>query len=607
MIASMGSARQFMNGRLPSTWVWNPCWTYIVLNPGIQPGQLEDNFPGFIHNFYYDAERESITMYLQKLTDIHLRSRLDYEIAPNSNFHYVVVLSVIAVFLLVIASINFMNLSTATAGTRAREIGIRKVTGADRRRLIAQFLGESLTITFVAMVVALLLIEIILPMFNLYTGKEIEFDYLLNPYNLGKLLILWLGLGLLSGAYPAFYLSSFKPISILKGNTHGIPRSGTSRKLLVIFQFTISIGLIVGTIIIFRQIHYLKNADLGFNADHIILVRTNQTRVTADFDVYRNELMRNPAIVNVTAVDDVIGSSHNTHEFRYEGMEDDEWRFFPALVVWYDFLETFEIELVAGRDYSRENKTDPAKGILVNEALVRHMGWGSNEEALGKKFRSLNGDERIIGVFRDFQPTSFREPAGPFLLNMKEVPWEVKFFQKYAAIRTNGSDDQAVIRFLEEHWKGFEPSKPFDYMILKDELGRLYRDEANLANLALAFTLLILFVAGMGLFGLASFMAEKRTREIGIRKVMGATPLHILILLQKEFAGLVVVAMLIAWPAAWFLVDSLFLRQFAVRMPFNPWIFLLSGISALAISLLIITYRALRASLINPADTLKYE
>ncbi len=607
MIASMGSVRQYMNGRLPSTWVWNPCWTYILLNPGIQPGQVQDNFPDFIRNFYYDAERESITMYLQKLTNIHLRSRQDYEIAPNSNFHYVMVLSVIAVFLLVIASINFMNLSTATAGTRAREIGIRKVTGADRRMLIAQFLGESLAITFAALVVALLLIEVILPVFNLYTGKDIEFDYLLDPSNLGRLLILWLGLGLLSGAYPALYLSSFKPISILKGNTLGIPRSGTSRKLLVIFQFTISIGLIVGTIIIFRQIHFLKNADLGFNADHIILVRINQTRVTADFDVYRNELMKNPAVVNVTAVDDVIGSSHNTHEFRYEGMEDDEWRFFPALVVWYDFLETFEIELVAGRDYNRENKTDPAKGILVNEALVRHMGWTSNEEALGKKFRSLNGDERIIGVFKDFQPTSFREPAGPFLLNMKEVSWEVKFFQKYAAIRTNGSDDQAVIRFLEEHWKGFEPSKPFDYMVLKDELGRLYRDEANLANLSLAFTLLILFVAGMGLFGLASFMAEKRTREIGIRKVMGATTLHILVMLQKEFAGLVVIAMLIAWPVAWFLVDSLFLRQFAVRMPFNLWIFLLSGISALVISLLIITYRALRASLINPADTLKYE
>lgn len=607
MLASLSTVKQFFSGRLPRTWVWNPCWTYIELNEGVTPDQLEANFPAFINNFYYDAERESIEMYLQKLTDIHLHSRLDYEISPNSDYHYVVVLSVIAVFLLVIAAINFMNLSTATAGTRAREIAIRKVTGADRLKLIAQFLGESLFITLLALMVALLLTEVILPVFNNYTGKAIQFNYLFNPSGLVYLAGLWILLGLLSGAYPALYLSSFKPIAILKGNTFSTSRTGLARKILVIFQFTISIGLIVGTVAIFRQVSFLRKADLGFSPDQVIMVRVNQTKITDDFDVYRNELINHPDIISVTAVDDIIGASHNTHEFRFEGMKDDEWRFFPALVTWYDFLETFRIELVAGRDYNRENKTDPMNGILVNESLVRHMGWASNEEALGKKFRSLNGDERIIGVFRDFQPTSFREPPGPFLLNIKEKKWEHKFFLKYAAVRTNGLRDREVIEFLEKTWSEFEQDKPFDYFILKDELNRLYKNEINLGNLSVVFTLLILFVAALGLFGLASFMAEKRTKEIGIRKVMGATPLNIMVLLQKEFAMLILIAMVIAWPVSWLLVDSLFLQQFALRIPLSIWIFLFSGLAALGISMVIISYRALKASMINPADTLKYE
>lgn len=606
-IASMSSVRGLFRGKLPETWVWNPCWTYVLLAPGVEPSQLEKNFPSFIKNFYYDAQRESIVMYLQKLTDIHLRSRLDYEIRPNGNYIYIIVLSFIAVFLLLIAAINFMNLSTATAGSRTREIGIRKVTGADRLKLIIQFIGESLVLTLVAMIISLLLIELILPGFNNLTDKQIRLDYLLNPANLAYLTGLWFIIGVLAGAYPALYLSSFKPIAILRGSPLSAARGGLARKILVVFQFAISIGLIIGTIMIFRQVNYLNKADLGFNPDNIIMVRINQTKVSRDFETFSKELMKNPDILKVTALDDIIGASHNTHEFWYEGMKENEWRFFPALVIRYDFLETFGIELVAGRDYNRENRTDPEKALLVNEALVRHMGWKSNEEALGKKFRSLSGDENIVGVFRDFQPTSFHEPAGPFVLNMKEKPGEINFFMKYAAIRTTGQNDQKVISYLESRWGEFEKDKPFDYFILKDELQRLYIDEKNLGNLSLAFTLLILFVAAMGLFGLASFMAEKRTKEIGIRKVMGASVINILSLLQREFSWLILIAMIIAWPVSYFLVERLFLQQFAIRVPFSIWIFILSGLFALIISMLIIAYRAVKASLINPVETLKYE
>jgi len=606
-IASLSTMKKVFNGRLPQTWVWNPCWTYILMPEGAQPARLEEKFPAFIQKYYYDAQRESIVMYLQKLTDIHLHSRIDYEIRPNSNYMYVVVLSAIAVFLLLIAAINFMNLATATAGSRAREIGIRKVTGADRMRLIGQFLGESLAMTLLAFILALILIQAILPSFNDLTGKDIQTGYLADPINLAWLAGLWLLLGLLSGAYPALFLSSFKPIAILKPGLFSNSRSGLPRKILVVFQFTISIGLILSTMMIFRQVNFLRNAEMGFDPENIIMVRINQTKVSKDFETFRNELIRNPNIESVTALDDIIGESHNTHEFWFEGMKEKEWRFFPALVVRYDFLQTFGIELVAGRDYNRENKTDPEQALLVNEALVKHMGWSSNDEALGKRFHSLNGDEKIVGVFRDFQPTSFREPAGPFILNMKEKAWEINFFMKYAAIRTTGKNNAEAIRYIESKWSEFEKEKPFDYFMLKDELKRLYNDERNLGNLAVAFTFLILFVAAMGLFGLASFMAEKRTKEIGIRKVMGASVFDILMLLQREFTWLIVIAMIIAWPVSYFLVDSLFLQQFALRVPFNIWVFLLSGFFALAISLLIISYRALKASLINPVETLKYE
>jgi putative ABC transport system permease protein len=606
-IASMSSVRQLFGGRLPQTWVWNPCWTYLVLNDAANPDDLEANFPAFIDKYYFDAQRESITMYLQPMADIHLHSRLDYELEPNGNYSYIVTLSVIAIFLLVIASINFMNLSTATAGSRSREIGIRKVTGADRTKLFIQFIGESLFLTLLALILSLVLIELLLPAFNTYTGKELTFNSLVDPTYILGLFLIWLFLGLLSGAYPALYLSSFKPLSVLKGNMGSETKSGMARKMLVVFQFTISIALIIGTMVIFRQVRYLQSAELGFNPKNIVLLPIHRTGVATDFNTFKDELMKNPGIVSVTAVDDIVGAAHNTHEFRHRGMTEDEWRFYPALVVHDDFLKTFEIEIVAGRDYHPKSQVDPVNAILVNEAMVKHLGWSSNEEALGEKFRSLNGEEKIVGVFRNFQATSLREPSGPFVLNVKELPNHVLFFMRYAAIRVTGNNTKETLAFLEKTWGKYEQSRPFDYKMLETELVNLYKEERNLGTLSLVFTVLILFVAALGLFGLASFMAEKRTKEIGIRKVLGATVMNIMFLLQRDFARLIIIAMVIAWPLAYYLIEELFLQQFALRVPFSIWIFLLSGAMALAISMLIISWRAVSASLLNPVDTLKYE
>ncbi len=608
-IGSMGSVKNMFRGRLPDTWVWNPCWTYLLLSEGASVEQLELQLPEFTEKFFFDAQKESITLYTQPLTDIHLRSKLDYEIQPNSNITYIGILIIIAVFILIIASINFMNLATATSGTRAREIGIRKVTGAYRSQLIGQFLGESLFLTLISMILAFILVEIVMPVFNGFTGKDLEINSLFTLPNFFLVLILWLVVGIFSGLYPAFFLSAFKPISVLRGMIGSEVRRGTGRKILVVFQFTVTIALLVGTLVIFSQLKYVGNTDLGFNKDNIVLLPVNRTAM-ADLEVYtsfKNELLQNPDILSVTAMDDIIGAAHNTHEFRPEGVPEDEWHFFPALVIRHDFVKTFEIEIVSGRDYSEDFKTDAANSVLINEAMVKHLGWRSNLDALGRKFRSLAGDERVIGVFKDFHATSLHEASGPFVLNIKERPIEIRYFIRYVAIKIGHGDPGKTLAFIRQKWNDFEDVRPFDYSFLDDELSGLYEDEKNLGMLSLVFTLIIMFIAALGLFGLASFMAEKRTKEISIRKVMGASIIHIFMLLSGEFVKLILIATFIAWPLSYFLIDEFFLNQFYQRVPLNVWIFIMSGLFALIIALIITSYRAITASHTNPAESLKYE
>ncbi|MCD4747281.1 MAG: ABC transporter permease [Bacteroidales bacterium] len=604
-ISSMSSVRKIYGGKLPQTWVWNPCWTYLLLEKGTAR-LLEEKFPDFIDKFFYDAEKENISLYLQPLTDIHLKSKLDYELEPNNNISYIYILSVIAAFLLIIASINFMNLATATSASRAKEIGVKKVVGVNRSQIIFQFISESIILSFIALIIALILIELILPVFNTFTNKDIILSILLQPEYLLTLIALVIFTGVFSGIYPAFYLSAFKPLSIIKGNFKNENKSTLPRKILVIVQFVISITLIIGTLTIFNQLKYLRNADLGFNKEQIIIIPINHTPIANTYKNFKSELLLNPDIISVTAVDDIFGVAHNTHEFRPEGLPQDKWQFYPALVVRYDFVKTFDIKILAGRDYNEKNKTDPEKGMLINEAMVRHLGWRSNDEAIGKKFKSLNGEERVIGVTNNFNVTSMHESAGPFVLNIKEKPREVMWFLKFMAIRIAPDKHKKIIAFIETKWKEFAPDRPFEYSFLDQELSKLYKDEDNLGNFSLIFTLLIIFIASLGLFGLVSFMAEQRTKEIGIRKVLGANVANIIILLSKEFIKLILIAIIIAWPIAFLLIDE-WLNHFAYRTDINWFVFILAGLFALIIVLLITAYKAYIASRTNPVDTLKYE
>ena len=604
-IASMSSVGRMFGGRLPQTWVWNPCWTYLLLEDGAAP-VLEKKFPDFINKYFNDAEKKNISLYLQPLTDIHLKSRLDYELEPNNNISYIYILSAIAAFLLIIASINFMNLATATSAARAKEIGVKKVVGVYRSQLIFQFISESIILSFISLIIALILVELLLPAFNTFTNKDIVLSILLQPKYLLALIVLVLFTGAFSGIYPAFYLSAFKPVSVLKGSLRRENKSTLPRKILVVIQFVISITLIIGTLTVLNQLKFLRNADLGFNKEQVIIIPVNHTPIARSYKSVKNELLLNTDIISITAVDDIFGVAHNTHEFRPEGFPQDKLQFYPALVVRYDFVKTFDIKILAGRDYNEDNKTDPEKGMLINEAMVKHLGWGSNEEALGKKFKSLHGEERVIGVTNNFNATSLHEQAGPFVLNIKEKPDEVMWFLKFMAIRIAPDNHKKTIDFIETKCKEFAPNRPFEYSFLDQELKKLYKDEDNLGKLSLIFSLLIIFIASLGLFGLTSFMAEQRTKEIGIRRVLGAKVTDIITLLSKEFLKLIVIAILIAWPIAFLLIDD-WLSHFAYRTAINWFVFILAGLFALIIALLITAYKAYVASQTNPVDTLKYE
>ncbi len=605
-IGSMSSVAQLYKGKLPETWVWNPCWTYFLLLPEADPKELENEFPTFIKKYFYDAEKEHVSLYLQALTDIHLKSKLDYEIEANNNYSYIRILSIIAIFLLIIAAINFTNLATAASDCRLKEICVKKILGVSRKRLIFQFLSEAIILSFISLVFALFIIELILPAFNVFTGKEFSISIFFQIEYLLGLLILGLLTGFISGIYPAFYLSSLKPLLILYSGLSKNIKKGFARKILVILQFTISITLIVVTLFIFRQATYLRNAKLGFNKKNIVVVPVNHTNVANSYKSFKMELLQNPNILSVTTMDDILGSAHNTHEFRPEGFPQEKWQFYPALVIGYDFIKTFDIEIVEGRDYLEESKTDPQKGILINEGMVKHVGWKNNKDAIGKQFRSLSGDEKVIGVFKDFNVTSLHEPASPFVLNMKEKEWEILWFLKYLAIKITPENNNETIDFIEKKWKEFAPERPFEYSFLNNELDELYSDEENLAKLTLIFTILIIFIASLGLFGLTSFTITRRTKEIGIRKVLGSGTISIIALLSKEFFKLILISIVIAWPVSYFLIDN-WLQYFAYQASINLFIFIISGLLAIIIAMLITSFKGFFASRINPVETLKYE
>ena len=521
ILGSLSTFREIAGGHLPQSWIWNPCWTYISLHNNISPGQLEARMPDFYKAHYPDFQDQDITLYLQALADIHLQSHHEYEMHPNGNLSYLKILAGIGLIVLILACINFMNLATASSAGRGKEIGMKKVIGARKRSLLTQFLGEAILLTFFALLMAAILVEILLPQFNNFTGKMIDPGIVIKPESILIGLGLLLFVGLLSGSYPAFFLSGQKT-SHLKGmlSATGGGGKGTARKALVVIQFLISIVLIIGTISASSQLNYLRKADLGFNRDHVILLPT-KFNLAMRFDAFAEDLKQHPNIMNVTGMEDIIGVDHNTRSFVIEGMFDDQAFWYPAFMVRHEFIETFGIDVVEGRGFSKDFPSDTSEAIMINESMVKHLGW-TNEEAIGKAIRS-DGNERVIGVFSDFNTLSLHKPVDNFVLDMIQHPQGAAGLTRYMAIRVNTDDYSNVLQYIQKSWEQFAPTRPFEYSFLDEELEALYKDESKFSKLSLILTILAIVIACLGLIGLTSFMVERKTKEISVRRVHGAT------------------------------------------------------------------------------------
>ncbi|MFC2101154.1 FtsX-like permease family protein [Bacteroidota bacterium] len=611
ILVSMETLRKLYKGSLPNSWVWNPCWTYVLLKEGISKKNLEDRFPEFIQNYFYDAAKDKQTLYLQSIKDIHLNrgirtKSLDFEISPQGNESYIYILSYIGIFLLIIAGINFMNLATASSSGRVKEIGMKKVMGVTRTQLIIQFICETIIMSFIAMIVAVSLVELSLPLYNDFTGKTLSLNSQLNFETILGLSSLVIFIGIFSGLYPAFYLSAFQPINVLRGNFYNNMKNGLARKIMVVIQFVIAVTLITSTLIAMNQIHFMKNADTGFTRDHIIILSVKNSKIAYDFKSFKSELLEVPFITHVTGMDYIIGSDHNNHDFRPEGFPANSWQFYPALNIRDDFLETFDIKLVAGRDFYKNNDMDKTHAILINEAMVKHMGWKSNEAAIGKNFYSRYGVEKVVGVFKNFNVKSFHVPASPFVLDIKETDGLLIWATNYVAVRITPGSTNKAIQKIKTIWKKFLPNRPFEYKLLNDELIALYKKEDDLRDLAVFFTVIVIFIATIGLFGLVSYLTEKRTKEIGIKKVMGASTFDVVKDLSIDFLKLALIAIIIAIPFTFF-ITSRWLQNFAYHVKINPWLFIIASGVMLLITLIITITKSYYTSQTDPVDTLKYE
>lgn len=589
-------------------WGSNNYATYLLFPQNYSIENFKKAVPDFIGRHHPDG-KEAIpktTLHLQRLTDIHLHSHLDSEIEANGNIVYVYIFSAIAFFLLLIACINFMNLATARSANRAKEVGLRKVVGADRRQLIRQFLGETVVMALIALLLAVVLVEAALPQFNAFAGKELALRSQGMLFILASLLGVTLFVGIVAGSYPAFFLSHFQPVAVLKGQKIGSTRS-RFRSVLVIFQFAISIILIVGMGVVYNQLEYCRTKNLGLNKEHIVVLPADQNIVQRYPDI-RNQLLQHPQIAGVAASKRVpsgrlLDSSGGS---VIDGEKSEPLNFRIANVrVDHSFIDTYGIQMAAGRNFSTEFPTDSTEAFILNETAVAKIGWPSPDAAVGKPFQYGNRKGRIIGVVKDFNYESLHQPITPIILLIAPQSFNSISVKMRAA---QPADIATGLEFLKQKWQEYRPNFPFQYSFIDERYEQLYQSEHRLGQIFGAFSLLAVFIACLGLFGLASYTAEQRTKEIGVRKVLGASLGNIVLLLSKEFVRLVGVATLFSWPIAYYAMDR-WLQEFAYRININHQLltFLLAALLAFAIALLTVSFQALKAAMTNPVEALRYE
>ncbi|MGD2088859.1 MAG: ABC transporter permease [Candidatus Aminicenantes bacterium] len=568
-------------------------YTYILLQKDFPYLQLETK----IRDYLKKKNPESITeLSLQPLTRIHLYSKSILGMGGDGDVRYIYIFSLIAVFVLLIACINFMNLTTARSGKRAQEVGMRKVTGARRKDLILQFFSESVFFSLAALLMALVLVKLLLPAFNILAGKQLTLDFAKDTTMILWLAAIALFTGIISGIYPALVLSSHQPAVILKGaKTQG--KSGAKlRKTLVVTQFTLSIILIISTLLVSHQVNYMRNQDLGFEKEHLVYVNLPGSLIRK-YEAIKNEFLANPDIVEVTTASDLPTRVRiSTHGANWEGKNPDEMVEIKILYTDHDYLKTLELKTVDGRFFSKDFSTDAKEAFILNESAIKAMGITS---PVGKKFE-FDRKGSIVGVVKDFHFTSLHHTIQPLMMMIS--PEKFTHF----IIRIKSTHIPETIDFLKDKWANAAAGVPFEYGFVDESIDNLYRAEQRIGTILRYFTFLSIFISCLGLFGLASFMAEQRTREIAVRRVFGAQVQGIIYLLSKEFVKWVILANIIAWPIAYLIMNQ-WLQNFAYRINIGAGTFIIAGFMALIISLFTVSYQILRAATANPVEALKYE
>ena len=582
--------------RAPDSWLEqnSDYKTYILLDEGVSYKVVGDRmnaeFQKLLEQYSPNAVNH-MQFFLQPMTRTHLYSHFKFE-TKEGNIHYVIFFTIIAFFILLMACVNFMNLATARSMRRTREIGLRKVVGATRSQLIRQFLGESLLTSAIAIVLALGIAELFLPSFNNFIGKPLSIDFS-NTHVLIGLSCLLIFTGIISGGYPALFLSSFAPARILKGEIPAHSRSSSLRRVLVVGQLAISIALMVGTIVIYQQLQYMKNKEIGFDKEHLIYLETED--FGGKYESIKNELLQHPDVVSVAASGDMLLNIGTNNVFDYEGMERSAKLIsFPTLSVNEDFARTFRLTMAEGRFFSKDFPSDEATAFVVNEAAVKAMHM---KNPIGKRV-GAGRQGRIIGVVKDFNFRSLRSEIEPLVLSL--------YGFQHLYVRVNSGDLRKTIGMVEEVFHRHYPDYIFTTHFFDEEVDRLYQSEGRMGSVFALFSVLAILIACLGLFGLVSFIAENKTKEIGIRKVLGASVAGVVSTLTMDFVVWTVLANLIAWPVAYFAMNQ-WLQGFAYRIDESPWDFVAAGGLTLSIVLFAVCYQAIKAALANPVEALRYE
>jgi len=596
---------------LRTNWGNNSFFTFLVLPNHYDPQKLISKFPAFLDKHMateYGGKQASkfTSLDLQKLTDIHLHSHTDYEAEPNGDINRVYVFSIIAFFILLIACINYMNLSTARSALRAKEIGIRKVIGARKKELIFQFLSESVLISWAAILIAFVLLYFTLPWLVKISGQQLSINILLKWQILVPLFLTPFAVGILSGVYPALFMSSFQPVKTLKGLVKVGGGSISFRKVLVIAQFTISIVLIITTIIVFQQLRYMQETSLGYDKEHIITMPYYNS-INPRYDAFRNDLLQNTGIKNI-ARSSRIPTGRLLDEQGASAMVGDSMRPVTAdikvVAADYDFVPTYGVHIVAGRNFSRDYTMDTSNFIL-NEAAIKAIGWTSPQDAVGRDFTYGGRKGHVVGVMGDFHFESLRQKIVPIVLVNPPVSANNSGFNNLS-IKLAGNNIPATLAIIEKAWRQYLPDVPYQSTFLDENFNKLYESEQRQGTIFTVFACIAIFIACLGLFGLSAFAITQRIKEIGVRKVLGANVSSIVVLLSKEFLKLVLVASLIAFVIAWYAMTK-WLQDFAYRINIHWWVFILAAILASAVALATVSFQAIKAALANPIKSLRTE